>query len=413
MSDRRVGTLRAADPSEIEAAQKRYQHISMTIDDAVAKLQKIVDAGEEGLRGEWVGPLKKDAESLKGDLGKAAVRYRDVATEIRKYEPELQHAITEVAAATAAEDDGNASLTRANAMPDPQKGPDGVIPPEEEQKAAEKKRAQEEAASQTTAAKNRLVNALNDLDVAGKRLGDAVNCKNYDDGLTDKINWRVMAIFKKISEIFGIIAMVLTALAFLIPGLNVLAIAGAVAGAVTLIADSVLLGGGDGSVLSVVLGAVGLGFAGLGAAFGHIAKTVDGATKFFKGLPALRIRPGAIVNGRVTIELFDFSKPIAIAAKPGFFAAGKTWWNGLFGAGFKSGFVDLGKSLWAGLSGAATFKNVTFLSGLSFGSGFAQIATGFKAIFASWNFVSQFFNLGAGLIVAGLQATENPLLKDA
>ena len=139
MSDRRVGTLRAADPSEIEAAQKRYQHISMTIDDAVAKLQKIVDAGEEGLRGEWVGPLKKDAESLKGDLGKAAVRYRDVATEIKKYEPELQHAITEVAAATAAEDDGNASLTRANAMPDPQKGPDGVIPPEEEQKAAEKR----------------------------------------------------------------------------------------------------------------------------------------------------------------------------------------------------------------------------------------------------------------------------------
>ena len=69
--------------------------------------------------------------------------------------------------------------------------------------------------------------------------------------------------------------------------------------------------------------------------------------------------------------------------------------------------------MWAGLSGAATFKNVTFLSGLSFGSGFAQIATGFKAIFASWNFVSQFFNLGAGLIVAGLQATENPLLKDA
>ena len=204
----------------------------MTIDDAVAKLQKIVDAGEEGLRGEWVGPLlKKDAESLKGDLGKAAVRYRDVATEIRKYEPELQHAITEVAAATAAEDDGNASLTRANAMPDPQKGPDGVIPPEEEQKAAEK-RAQE-AASQTTAAKNRLVNALNDLDVAGKRLGDAVNCKNYDDGLTDKINWRVMAIFKKISEIFGIIAMVLTALAFLIPGLNVLAIAGMAAPALS------------------------------------------------------------------------------------------------------------------------------------------------------------------------------------
>jgi hypothetical protein len=394
VSDGRLHTLRKADPAEIDAAQKRYEHISMTIDDAVAKLQKIVDAGDEGLRGQWVEPLKEDAQSLKDSLTKAAVRYRDVANEAKKYEPELQHAIDETNAAERDQSDADASVTRANAMPDPQKGPDGTVSPEEEQKGADKKRAQGEADSQVTAAKNRLTSALDALDVAGKRFGDAVNCKNYDDGLTDKINWRVMAIFKKISEIFGIIAMVLTALAFLIPGLNVLAIAGVAAGAVLLIADSVLLAGGDGSVLSVVLDAVGLGFAGLGAAFGAFGKSIEGFSKFLKGLPFLKIKPAFGPNGQI-IELFDFTKPLAIGAgKPGFFDIAKGWLNGLF---------DLN-----------SLKNLGFLGSLpAFGNFFTGGVNGLKWIFASWGGLNQVFNLGAGLIIAGLQATSNPAFENA
>jgi hypothetical protein len=393
VSDGRLGTLRKADPAEIDAAQKRYEKISMTIDDAVAKLQKIVDAGDEGLRGQWVEPLKEDAESLKDSLTKAAVRYRDVANEAKKYEPDLQHAIDEVNAAERDESAGTEALTRANGLPDPQNDADGNIPPTEQQKGTDKQRAQDEANSAITAAKNRLTGALDALDVAGKRFGDAVNCKNYDDGLTDKINWRVMAIFKKISEIFGIIAMVLTALAFLIPGLNVLAIAGFAAGAVLLVADSILLAGGDGSVLSVVLDAVGLGFAGLGAAFGAFGKSIEGFTKFLKGLPYLKFKPGLGPNGQI-IELFDFSKPLMIGAgKPGFFDIGKSWLSGLF---------ELGN-----------LKNLGWLSGLgTFGSGFSWAAGGLKWIFGSWGGLNQIFNLGAGLIIAGLQATSNPAFAD-
>ncbi|ROT33427.1 hypothetical protein [Micromonospora sp. HM5-17] len=392
MSDDRLATLRAADLTQIEAARKRYEHISATIDDAVTRLQKIVDAGEEGLRGQWVVPLKKDAEDLKDKLSKAAVRYRDVATEIKKYEPELAHAIDEVNAATRDEEEGNASLTRANAMPDPQPGPDGTIPPEEEQKGDDKRRAQDAANAQITAAKNRLTRALDALDVAGKRFGDAVNCKRYDDGLTDKINWRVMAVFKKISEAFGIIAMVLTALAFLIPGLNVLAIAGAVAGAVLLIADSVLLAGGDGSVLSVVLDAVGLGFAGLGAAFGAFGKQINAFTKLLKTFPHLKINPDFRPGGQV-IELFDLSRPPAIGApRPGFFDVGKSWFSQLFGTN--------------------VFKDLGFLSGISaLGNFFGHTASGLRWIFASWGGLNQLFNLGAGLIIAGMQATQHEALE--
>jgi hypothetical protein len=395
VSDGRLNTLKRADLASIDAAQQRYQHISDTIDDAVTRLQKIIDTGDASLQGQWVGPLKKDAQSLQDSLTKAATRYRDVATEAKKYEPDLEHAITEVAAAEHDEDDGTASVTQANAMPDPQKGADGTISPEEQQKGADKQKAQDAANAALTAAKNRLTSALDALDVAGKRFGDAVNCKNYDDGLTDKINWRVMAIFKKISEIFGIIAMILTALAFLIPGVNVIAIAGVVAGAVLLIADSVLLSGGDGSILSVVLDAVGLGFAGLGAAFGAFGKTIEGLAKFLKGVPFFKLKPVIGPNGEI-IELFDFTKPLMIGGpKPGWFDIGKGWLSGIL-----NGLFDLN-----------SLKNLGFLGSLPiFGP---LLAGGLKGIFASWGGINQLFNLIAGLIIGGLQATGNPALAGA
>ncbi|MEV6301350.1 hypothetical protein AB0M02_18215 [Actinoplanes sp. NPDC051861] len=409
MSDGRLHTLRKADPAEIEAAQKRYQLISDTIDDTVSKLQKIVSAGEEALRGEWVKKTKEDAESLQESLGKAAVRYRDVATEIKKYEPDLDRAIAEVDAAERAEEDGSSSLNRANAMPDPQKDAEGNISPEEQQKATDKQRAQDDANAQITAAKNRLTGALDALDVAGKRLGDAVNCKNYDDGLTDKINWRVMAIFKMISKIFGIIAMVLTALAILIPGVGWLALAGVVAGAVTLIADSVLLGGGDGSVLAVVLGALGLGFAGLGAAFGAFGKTIESIGKFVKTMSKIKFNP----NWRPgqSIELFDFSRPLAIGSgRPGWFDALSGSMNKWFG----NGFGGMMKTWWDGFIGMGPIKDLSFLKNIPlFGGAFGRFGGGLQGIFATWGGLNQGFAFAAGLLIAGLQATEHHSLEGA
>jgi hypothetical protein len=395
VSDGRLATLKRADPVEMDVVQKRYQHIADTIDDAVTKLQKIVDAGEDGLRGQYVEPLKKDATSLKDSLSKAAVRYRDVANECAKYEPELQHAIDETKAAEREEADGDAALTRANAMPDPQKGADGTISPEEQQKGIDKGREQENATGDVTAAKNRLTAALDALDAAGKAFGDAVNCKKYDDGLTDKINWRVMAIFKMISKIFGFIALILAVLAFIIPGVGLLAILSVVATAVLLVADSVLLAGGGGSVLSVVLDAVGLGFAGLGAFAGKFANMIEGAAKFWKGLPTMfKFKPGGI-----GIEMFDFSKPLMIAGpKPGFFQAGWNWLTGGSGS-FWKGWSN---GLWA----ADAFKGLDFLKTLGLGPGFASGVNFFKGILGTWGGINQFFNLGAGVIIGTLQVIE-------
>jgi hypothetical protein len=292
------------DPDMVHSAQQRYQHISTTIDDAVTRLQKIVDTNSESLVGQYVAGLKEDAGSVKDKLAKAAVRYHDVAGEIAKYEPELDQGLRETAGAL---DDARAAKdaqTKAHAMPDPQQSEDGTVSTEEQQKAAAKEKATNQAQGDLDAAKHRLTSALGALNVAGKRLGDAVNCKRYDDGLTDTFKDKLKDAFAWISKIFGIIGMVLGVLAILIPGVNLIALAGVVAGAIALVADSVLFAYGDGSIVDVVLGAVGLGLAGLGAIASIVGKNMAGSAKALANVtgkmkpvtthpPRLEFSPGA------------------------------------------------------------------------------------------------------------------------
>ncbi|MEY9874617.1 hypothetical protein ABH931_004117 [Streptacidiphilus sp. MAP12-33] len=273
-----------ADPDVVDAAQKRYTHIATTIDDAVAKLQQIVETNSDSLAGQYVGGLKDESGSLKDRLGKAAVRYHDVATQIGLYEPDLDRGLSETAGALTDAEDARNDQTKAQALPDPQKNPDGTTSPAEQQKGDDKKKAEDDANAKVTAAQTRLNNALDALNVAGKRFGDAVNSKNYDDGLTDSYKDKLDAVMAKISQIFGIIGMILGVLAILIPGVDVLVLAGVVAGAVSLVANAVLYHDGKGSVLDVVLGALGLGLAGLGGLASVIGKGLANEAKGFANL---------------------------------------------------------------------------------------------------------------------------------
>ena len=279
-----------ADPEVVRAAQQRYQHIAETIDDATAKLQKIVDTNSDSLAGQYVEGLRSGASSLNDRLSKAAVRYHDVANEINKYEPDLDQGLSETAGALTDAEGAKSAQTKAKGMPDPQKGSDGTVSPDEQQKGDAKTKATGAADSQLAAAKTRLTNALDALNTAGKRFGDAVNEKKYNDGLTDSFKDKLDAVMAKISQIFAIIGMVLAVLAILIPGVDVLVIAGVVAGAVTLIANIVLYKDGKGSVVDVVLGALGLGLAGLGAIASVAAKGLASAAKTLGNL-AGRPRP--------------------------------------------------------------------------------------------------------------------------
>lgn len=193
-------------------------------------------------------------------------------------------------------------------MPDPQKSSDGTTTPAEQQKATDKSKAQSDADGKLAAAKTRLNNALDALNVAGKRFGDAVNCKNYDDGLTDSYKDKLDAVMAKISQIFAIIGMILAALAILIPGVDVLVIAGVVAGAVTLVANIVLYHDGKGSVVDVILGVVGLGLAGAGAAISLIGKGLSAGAKAAAALGGKVPKP-IVTGGGNNIEMVPLRPP--------------------------------------------------------------------------------------------------------
>ena len=298
-----------ADPDVVSAAQKRYDQIATTIDDATAKLEKIVDTGSDSLAGQYVQGLKSGASSLLDSLRKAAVRYHDVANEISRYEPDLDDGLSETAGALTDAENAKAAQTKAKAMPDPQKNSDGTTSTAEEQKGADKTKATSEADARMGAAKTRLNNALDALDVAGKRFGDAVNCKNYHDGLTDSLKDKIDAVMAEIGKIFSIIGMVLGVLAIFIPGVDVLVLGAVAAGAVSLVADSVLYADGKGSLADVIIDAVGLGLAGaagitslVGKGLSNSAKTIGNLTGRPRPVtvnpPHLEFGPGAPIELR-------------------------------------------------------------------------------------------------------------------
>jgi hypothetical protein len=279
-----------ADPDKVASAQQRYQNIATTIDDAVSRLQKVMDDNSDGLVGQYIEGLRSSAGSLHDRLSKAGTRYHDVADQIKIYEPELQHGLDETAGALTDANNATDAQTKADGMPDPQKGSDGSITPAEQQKGTDKTNAKNQADDALNAAKNRLNAALDQLNVAGKRLGDAVNSKNYDDGLSDSWKDKLDAVLAKISEYLGYIGMALGALALLIPGVDLIVLAGVAVGAASLIVNSILFHDGKGSLLDVIFGAVGLGLGFVGIGASQLAKGLSDDAKVLAGLTE---RPGA------------------------------------------------------------------------------------------------------------------------
>jgi hypothetical protein len=265
-----------ADPDMVKVAHDRYSKTAAAIDDAVSKLSAMVNANETGQRGQWLDGLNQNAQSFSDNLTKAARRYDDVATQIGIYMPKLQTALDETAAALTQARAANSDLTTAQARPDPAKDDHGQLTDEGHAQEQAKNTAIDDANTALAAAKARLSRATDDLERAGHTLGDAVNCKQYNDGLKGTA---ADAVLQQISQILGWIGVAFAALAILIPGANVFALAALTVGGAALAVDSVLYADGEGSVLDVVLGAVGLGFGFIGTGLGAALRGIGNLTK--------------------------------------------------------------------------------------------------------------------------------------
>jgi hypothetical protein len=277
------------DLDRIEEARKRYYKIAVTIDDAITRLGKIVDVGSDGLAGQYVEGLKSEATSIRDNLTKAKVRYDDVASEIKKYQPNLQLALDDTEKALVAARAAKAARSTADAMADPRPAADGTIPPEEHKKGALKERAIEDANSDLTNAKNKLTNAMDALNTAGMSFGDAVNSNRYDDGLSDSGWDKFLDFLQNIgSKILAVLGVVLAILMIFIPGVNVILLAGFVVAGLTLAVDITLYVNDRGSLADVILSAIGLVLIGGTAVASLLAKWLSRTARYVasQALPA-------------------------------------------------------------------------------------------------------------------------------
>lgn len=322
------------DLERIEKAGKRYHNISVTINDAITKLGKIVDVGSDSLAGQYVESLKSEATSIRDNLTKAKTRYDDVAREIAKYQPKLESALGETALALVDAKAAEAARGRADTMADPQPAEDGTIPPEERGKSDLKKRAIDGAAEDLEKAKKKLNAAMDALNVAGRSFGDAVNSKQYGDGLSDS-GWDKFLDF--LENIGSTILSVLGALAaialILVPGVNVVLLAAAAIATLTLVVDITLYANGRGSLADVILSAIGLALLGGTAIASMLAKSKAALAS----VEALREQERA---RRIGLELGEFAPSFPVDVPPDNAA---TLWRNLsdwFNNPFTNWFID-------------------------------------------------------------------------
>ncbi|TSB32821.1 hypothetical protein [Streptomyces benahoarensis] len=369
------------DLDAVHEAQKRFKNIADTIHDAVAKLDKIISSNSEGLAGGYVEGLKSDAESIKADLKKAGARYDDVVREAGIYEPHLVQGLGDTKKALEKAEEAQGDQAKATGMPDPQKDSDGKISDKEKEKGDDKDKAAKNADNKLADAKKDLQNALDALNDAGKRFGDAVNCDRYDDGLTDSGWDRFVDWLARVGgDLFGWLAAAFAILALLIPGVNLIVLGAFVTAGLSLVVSSILYHEGKGSLLDVILGALGLGAAGLGAIVSLWGKIEAAAARAFARMFGTGGRGWGI--GGDAIPLVPTGPITAEGA-----AAALEWlnmaeWfnNPLFnwllrGLGIITPEVGFLKSFWAQLKGAwELWKSMFKLSGPSFKQFLAYLA---------------------------------------
>lgn len=307
-----------ADLDKVQEAGVHYRTVATTLDDAVARLDKIL-SDTSGLKGRYADQIRDDAQSVRESLQKAGVRYGDVADQIRTYVPELTTALSETRTALEEARTADGSLRAANGMPEGVADEDGTLPDEERAKDDARSKAVTAAQDAIAEARRRMENALGALDVAGKRFGDAVNCKRYDDGLSDTLKDKVLWFFDKISKALTIIAMVLAFLCLVFPGIAALVAVAAVVAIASLAVTATLYAGGKEGLPDLLFSILGVVTLGIGTAVSLAGKAIAlgfrGLFRNFAG--ALRFRPGTMLGagGRPPSPGIELG-PVGVGARP-------------------------------------------------------------------------------------------------
>jgi len=315
----RLKHMKKAEPELLGVAAKRYREIASTLADAVARLDLIVSRGADAMNGESIEALRGEAGHAKDKLEKAAVRYEDAAREIERYLPELSSALSEAVKAEQELAAGKEGLSKAAGMPEGVAGEDGALPEAEQAKDTQKEAAADAGQQQVEAARRRIMSALDALDVAGRRLGDAVNAKRYDDGLSDTLKDKFLAVLSIIGKVLTAIGIFLAVLCIVFPGVAALVLAAVGVAVASLVSTSILYANGKEGLADLMLAIVGVATFGLGAALALAGKGLDLASGLLGNMGRFgrAVQRGLTGPGRATGEGTELADLFRGVARPG------------------------------------------------------------------------------------------------
>ncbi|MDM7887898.1 hypothetical protein QUG98_05455 [Curtobacterium sp. RHCJP20] len=278
-------------PAKVLELAAYYRDMAESMETTAATLEKVGSGDESVGKGEAVDAVRKRAKDVAGSLKQMTGRYRSAG-----------EALTGFAAAVGDESDraaGTVMGTSWQALQDAiaAKGDlgsaQGLADPVADAKAGGKEPTPEDTADSqkrddrisgaeaaVAAAKRKLQDAREQLNAAGRTAASTMR-DGWHDGLHDSGWYKFIHMLIKILTIIGI---VLAVFAFLIPGLGIGAILGAISAGMTLIAQAATFAMGEGNVFDLVMAVVGVLTLGLGTAITKVTSTaVSNGIKATKG----------------------------------------------------------------------------------------------------------------------------------
>jgi hypothetical protein len=281
------------EPDQVAKAGRHYVAMAEEIDGQVQRLKDIVSGT---LQGGYVQTLTNAAEGLQDDLSRTSGRYREVGGTLQQWAPQLNDFQDEAErlrqqAVTAA---GGMSANQVMVTVRPPDAP----PPTYGQVAEDNARQgrYDDARGDLRRAQGRLLDLADRRDAAASKVADDIR-EESDDGLANSAwddfqGWmdRHHEMVSEVAKVLGVIAMAACVVALVVPGLNIVAAAGLVAGAGSMLGHVALASTDNGSWWDVGMDGVALATMGtgrflgpglkvLGREFGGALKAVTAETK--------------------------------------------------------------------------------------------------------------------------------------
>ncbi|MGY4644617.1 putative T7SS-secreted protein [Cellulomonas sp. URHB0016] len=276
------------DPEEVRQASRAYTTVAEAIEGAATGLESVTGSDQLS-ESQALDAVHTQAKAVAADIRKAHKRYQAVAEALAGFADPLDHAqaesltaLAEARAAQRAIDEAHHTLRTTDWGAAPTSVGGTSLVPVDNPGLAALRAGLSDADRALDRARERLADAVQARDAAAARAVAHIEHITGGDGLHDSVWRNVLHVTHWVSDVFGAISMWAGAMALLLCWVpivgEVLGAVALVAGAVALVADVVLLFSGEGDVLDVVFGALGIMTFGLGRVVGAGLKiTIRGA----------------------------------------------------------------------------------------------------------------------------------------